>query len=88
MGKIPLDAVKADVVKAIATGDELVGPDGQTLGAVVPPNLLHLWEWALSERRRALDEAHAEITAEEVAAIDAGGGEIPHEEVIKRLGLE
>lgn len=35
-----------------------------------------------------IDEACVEITPEQLKAVEAAGGEIPHEEVIKRLGLE
>lgn len=88
MSRITLDATTADLFRQAALGAELYGPDGQPVGDLVPVNLRGLWRRALDERRRAITQANAAVSVEDLEAADAGGGEIPHEEVLERLGLE
>ena len=54
--------------------------DGQQVGYFVPQDQLP----SIEER----PDLYAEPTREELDAIAAAGGGIPHEEVVKRLGLE
>jgi len=88
MDEIRLDAATAEALRRAATGAKLIGPDGKPVGTFVAPFYESLVERAMAEdRRRAIDEANAEVTLEDLIAADQAGGEIPHEEVLKRLGL-
>jgi hypothetical protein len=84
MSKITLNAELAALLEAATTESELVAPDGRRLGLFIPPALAPELEALLEERRRLYDEP----TLEQLRAIEAAGGAIPHEEVVKRLGLE
>ncbi|HET6575156.1 MAG TPA: hypothetical protein VFG68_16230 [Fimbriiglobus sp.] len=87
MGKIKLDAATAETLKAAEPGTELVGPDGQPVGALVPPAVYRYLQQFLEERKQLLEAEKDAISVEELRAIDAAGGEIPHDEVVRRLGL-
>ncbi len=88
MEKITLDAAAAAALRAAETGTELIGPDGHPIGAFVRRDALSAVRQVLSERRRLLDEEIDAISTAELDAIVAAGGGIPHDEVVKRLGLE
>jgi hypothetical protein len=83
MSKITLNAEAAAALAAVMTESELCGPDGRPLGMFIPPELAAEVE-ALLKRRRF----YREPTLDELKAADEAGGEIPHEEVMKLLGLE
>lgn len=76
MSKITVTAEVASLFAAATAKSELYGPDGRRLGFFIPP-----------EGRSGID-LYAEPTLEQLKASDSAGGGIPHEEVIKRLGLE
>lgn len=80
MSKITVSAEMAALLQAATTKSELIGPDGQQVGYFVPQDQLP----SIEER----PDLYAEPTREELDAIAAAGGGIPHEEVVKRLGLE
>jgi hypothetical protein len=82
MSKITLSAEAASLLAAVTTKSELYAPDGRRIGYFIPPD-----QAALLEEHPALD-LFAEPTLEQLKASDAAGGGIPHEEVVKRLGLE
>lgn len=82
MSKITLNAEAASALAAITTQSELRAPDGRRLGLFIPPQLAEEVESLLKRR------FYQEPTLEQLKAIDAAGGAIPHEEVVKRLGLE
>ena len=82
MSKITLNAEAASALEAITTQSELCAPDGRRLGLFVPPPLAAEVEAHLKRR------FSSEPTMEQLKAVDAAGGAIPHEEVMKRLGLE
>jgi hypothetical protein len=82
MSKITLNAEAASALAAVTTKSELCGPDGRRLGFFIPPSQAEIME---SLRERGF---YYEPTLEELKAIEAEGGGIPHEEVMKRLGLE
>ena len=83
MGKITLDAATAEALKSAAAGTELIGPDGQTIGAYVPRNIIHDLLQMLGDRKRMYDEAFAAVSLEDLIAADREGGEVPMAEVFK-----
>jgi hypothetical protein len=83
VSKITLSAEAAAALAAVTTESELCGPDGRPLGLFIPPELAAEVEDLLNRRR-----FYREPTLEQLKAIDAKGGGIPHQEVVKRLGLE
>ncbi|MBY0514072.1 MAG: hypothetical protein K2P78_09205 [Gemmataceae bacterium] len=88
MNKITVDAATAEKFKEIAPGTELCGPDGSPIAGVIPLEFMaDVKRWL--ERIESLYERDDDnVTLEELQAVEAAGGGIPHEEVIKRLGLE
>jgi hypothetical protein len=88
MSEITLDAATTEVLKEAEPLATFRGPDGQQIGAFIPLHLVSALRRMLDRRKRAIDEACAGITLEKLKAIEAAGGEIPHEEVVRRLGLE
>ncbi len=87
MSEITLDAATAERLKTAESLTTLRGPDGQVVGGAVPAELITAVRLWLEQRERLLeDDDH--VTVEELRAIEAAGGEIPHDEVMKRLGLE
>jgi hypothetical protein len=84
MGTVQVDAATAELLRNAAAGTRVVGPDGRLLAAVLPPDLLPQVQRLIDERFDDEDD----VTLEELKAADEAGGEIPHEEVMKRLGLE
>jgi hypothetical protein len=82
MSQITLNAEAASALEAVTTKSELCAPDGRRLGLFIPPALATEVEALL--KRRLYDD----VTPEELKALEAAGGGIPHEEVLKRLGLE
>ncbi len=87
MSKSQIDAATVELLKAAGPDAVLTGPDGQPVAGVVPLKLMVEWEWLLRERQRLIDAAVAEESIEELNRIEAAGGGIPHDEVMKRLGL-
>lgn len=87
MSKITIDAVTVELLKAAGPDTILTGPDGQPVAGVVPLKLLAEWEWMLRERERLIAEALSPESIDELNRIEAEGGGIPHDEVMKRLGL-
>jgi hypothetical protein len=87
MSTIQVDAATAELLRGAAAGTQVVGPDGRLLAAVIPPELLPRVD-RLIEERRLLDEAFSPERVAQVKAAEAAGGAIPHDEVVKRLGLE
>ena len=79
MSRITLSADTAALLEAARAGAELCGPDGRRLGYFTP-------EHAAAVEERA--DLYAEPTREQLDAIEAAGGGIPHAEAMKRLGLE
>jgi hypothetical protein len=88
MNAIQLDAATAELLKKAEAGAVLLGPDGTPVGGFVPEPVRRDLPWMLERRKRLYDEALSEVSLEELKAADAAGGEIPHEEVMKLLGLE
>lgn len=82
MSKITLNAEAASALATATTQSELCGPDGRQLGLFIPPELAAELN-ALLKRR-----FYEEPTLEQLKASEASGPGIPHDEVIKRLGLE
>lgn len=76
MSKVTISAELFALLRATMTECELVGPDGQSAG-VFNPNA-----------KRFPDDLYAEPTREQLDASAASGEGIPHDEVMKRLGLE
>lgn len=74
MSKITVSAEMLALLRGAEEEVELVGPNGEWVGRFVPS--------------AQLDDLYAEPTRAELDAIEAAGGGIPHEEVVKRLGLE
>ena len=88
MQQIVLDAATTAALLAAQQGAELIGPDGKPVGGFVPRSLLQTVQSYLADRRKQIDDANASITMDELRAIDARGGGIPHAEVMRRLGLD
>lgn len=88
MSTFVLDAATASALQTAVPGTVLLGPDGRVVGRFVPPNVAHDLDGFLAERKRRYDEAWESFDIEELKAAEAEGGGIPHEEVVKRLGLE
>jgi hypothetical protein len=88
VSKIEIDEGLASRLKAAAPGTVLTGPDGTPVGGIVPLPLLNELPDLMELRKRLLQQATEEVTLAELQAADAAGGEIPHEEVMKLLGLE
>jgi hypothetical protein len=88
MNRVVIDAATAAAFQAAAPGTEIVDPNGKLIGGFVPMNMARDLERLIAERKRRYDEAWEDFDLEELKAIEAEGGEIPHEEVMKRLGLE
>ena len=82
-----MDAATAELLRSAEAGAQLVGPDGRPVGGFVPRNLLYVLQHALEDHRRAIDEANAAVSLEDLRRADAAGGGIPHDEVLRRLGL-
>ena len=76
MSKIPVSAEVAALLRSAMAESELCDPDGQPLGFFVPTG------------GRSEIDVYAEPTLEQLKASDAAGGGIPHDEVVRRLGLE
>lgn len=83
MNTIQVDAATAELLKKAQPGAEVVGPDGETLAAVLPPDLLAGVRRTMELRRRLLEED--DVTLEELKAADAAGGEYTMEDVLKLL---
>ena len=71
----------------VEPGAELVGPAGRPVGGFVPARMLHDLRDMLAERRMRYDEAFSPDLLARAKANDEAGGEIPHDEVMRRLGL-
>ena len=87
MSKVTLDAAAVAALAAAEPGAELVGPDGKPVGGFVPARMLRQLQDMLAERQRWYEEAVSPVTLEQLQASTAEGGEIPHDEVMRRLGL-
>ena len=72
-------------MKTAEPGTQFRGPDGQKVGAFIPPRLVSEWQSFLERRRRMIDEACEAVTLEELKAADAAGGEYTMEDVMKLL---
>ncbi len=83
MSKITLDAATVEMLKAAEPGAELIGPDGQTVGAYVPRNIIFDLQRMLEMRKEMYDRAFASVTLEELIAADRESGAIPMSEVFK-----
>ena len=88
MSKIQIDAGLAARLKTASPGTVLTDPEGETVGGIVPLPLLNELNDLMQLRKRLLDQAMGDVTLAELQAADAAGGEIPHAEVMKLLGLE
>jgi len=85
MNKITLDAATVESLKSAEPGAELVGSDGSVIGAYLPVEFVHLLKVILDERRRAILEADAEVSLQELIEADLAGGGIPMAEVFKMV---
>ena len=89
MSKITLDAETAAKLREAEPASELVGPDGIPLGMLVPSNLRYEVEQMIEYRRYAMNEADKIYTPEVLKELMKDMNDsIPHEDVIKDLGLE
>lgn len=88
MNRVNLDPATAAALKTADPGTELVGTDGRSVGVFLPARMAAEVRHFLEGRRRRHEAAFAAKSLDELKAIDAAGGEIPHEEVMKRLGFE
>jgi hypothetical protein len=86
--KVIVDAATAEALRAAQTGTELIGPDGKPIGGFVPLNVLFDLKWMLEYRKQRYDEAWAAFDAEARTREFRPEDGIPHEEVVRRLGLE
>jgi hypothetical protein len=88
MSQIVIDATTAERLRNAEMGTEVVGPDGQPVAAVLSPQLIQDVRRLIEERKRLVDEAFSPERLAAIKAAEARGGAIPHDEVMKRLGLE
>lgn len=88
MARVNIDLATAAALKSADPGTELVGQDGQPVGVFLPTRMASDVKHFLDERRRRSDAAFAAKSLDELKAIDAAGGEISHDDVMKRLGFE
>jgi len=85
MDRINVDAATAAALLAAKPGAELVGQDGHQVGVFLPAHLADAFQAYITQRyARALGD----VTVEELRAADSRGGTIPHDEVVRRLGLQ
>jgi hypothetical protein len=85
MGRVVLNPDQSAALDSSPLGVEVVKADGTVVGKLIPQPLADDFESYVAERRRR-DRAFAELTLDELRAMDTGEG-IPHDEVMKRLGL-
>jgi hypothetical protein len=85
MDRIKVDEATVAALQAAKPGAELIGQDGNSVGVYVPAHLADDFHSYMAKR---FSSALSEVSVEELRAADARGGEIPHEEVLSRLGLQ
>lgn len=84
MERINVDAATAAAMRIAQPGAELIEHDGNPVGVFVPMHFSNEFQLFIAERYA---RAFSEVTVEELRAADARGGDIPHDEVLRRLGL-
>jgi len=88
MDRINVDAATAAALLAAKPGAELVGQDGHQVGVFLPARMAGEIRWYLEERTRRYQEAFEAVSEAELIAACEAGGAIPHDEVVRRLGLQ
>lgn len=78
MSTITVSAEVVALLRGATAESELIGPDGRQVGVFIPHEL---------PPDSLAPELYEDVTREELEAIEAAGGGIPHDEVVKRLGL-
>lgn len=87
MSTVNLNPDQTAALRAAEPGTQLLADDGSPVGVFLPARMAGEVQRFLDERRRRYEAAFNSVTVEELQAIEAMDGGIPHEEAMKRWGL-
>jgi hypothetical protein len=87
VSEVSLNADQAAALRTAEPGTRLVADDGTPVGLFVPQRMADEIRKHLDDRRRRYEQALAMAPDDDELTPEAKAAGIPHDEVMKRLGL-